>query len=79
MDPKLPDLNRRARIDDGIRQRLPTAEQRPIYRWSISRRQFVATVGLLTGGVVMGFPIHGSGATVTEVEQPTAEAGAVPL
>ena len=53
-------------------------EQRPIYRWSISRRQFVATAGLLTGGAVMGFPIRGGG-TVIEVEQPVSEAAAIPL
>jgi len=54
-------------------------QQRPIYRWSISRRQFVASAGLLTGGAVMGFPIRGSGVTVIEVEQSSAESGAIPL
>lgn len=54
-------------------------QEHPISRWSVSRREFVATAGLLTGGAVMGFPIHGSGATVTEVEQPAAENGAIPL
>jgi xanthine dehydrogenase YagT iron-sulfur-binding subunit len=53
-------------------------DQRPIYRWSISRRQFVATAGLLTGGAVMGFPIRGGG-TVIEVEQPASEVAAIPL
>lgn len=56
-----------------------TQQQRPIYRWSISRREFVAAAGLLTGGAVMGFPIRGSGVTVIEVEQTAAEAGAMPL
>jgi xanthine dehydrogenase YagT iron-sulfur-binding subunit len=56
-----------------------TQQQRPIYRWSISRREFVAAAGLLTGGAVMGFPIRGSGVTMIEVEQPAAEAGAMPL
>jgi hypothetical protein len=31
-------------------------QQRPIHRWSITQRQFVATAGILTGGAVMGFP-----------------------
>jgi len=53
--------------------------QRPIYRWSMSRREFVASAGVLTGGAVMGFPIRGSGATVIEVEQSSAESGAIPL
>jgi xanthine dehydrogenase YagT iron-sulfur-binding subunit len=54
-------------------------QERPIHRWSINRRQFVAGAGLFTGGVVMGFPIHGSGATVVEVEQSSDETGAIPL
>lgn len=57
---------------------IKTQQQRPIYRWYITRRQFVATAGILTGGAVMGFPIHSSGATVTEIEQPAA-ATALPL
>jgi xanthine dehydrogenase YagT iron-sulfur-binding subunit len=56
-----------------------TTQQRPIYCWSISRRQFVAAAGLLTGGAVMGFPIRGSGTTVIEVEQPATESEAMPL
>jgi xanthine dehydrogenase YagT iron-sulfur-binding subunit len=66
-------------VKPGSRNSETMQQQRPIYRWSISRREFVATAGLLTGGVVMGFPIRGSGVTVVEVEQPSAEAGAMPL
>jgi xanthine dehydrogenase YagT iron-sulfur-binding subunit len=47
-------------------------QERPIYPWEITRRAFVATAGVLTGGVVMGFPIRGSGATVAEVEESAA-------
>ncbi|MGB8129074.1 MAG: 2Fe-2S iron-sulfur cluster-binding protein [Candidatus Angelobacter sp.] len=56
-----------------------TQQEQPIYRWSISRREFVSTAGLFAGGAVMGFPIRGSGATAIEVEQSAAEAGAIPL
>jgi xanthine dehydrogenase YagT iron-sulfur-binding subunit len=66
-------------VKPGSRNSETTQQQPLIYRWSISRREFVATAGLLTGGVVMGFPIRGSGVTVVEVEQPYAEAGAMPL
>jgi xanthine dehydrogenase YagT iron-sulfur-binding subunit len=66
-------------VKPGSRNSGATQQQPLIYRWSISRREFVATAGLLTGGVVMGFPIRGSGVTVIEVEQPYAEAGAMPL
>ncbi|HEY1937373.1 MAG TPA: 2Fe-2S iron-sulfur cluster-binding protein [Candidatus Angelobacter sp.] len=53
-------------------------EARPIYPWEITRRAFVVTAGILTSGVVMGFPIRGSGATVAEVEE-SASVGTVPM
>jgi xanthine dehydrogenase YagT iron-sulfur-binding subunit len=77
VDRKAPDPERIYR-ETKSRQAEAEQQERPIYRWSISRRQFVAAAGLLTGGAVMGFPIRGSGSTVAEIEEPTA-AATVPL
>jgi xanthine dehydrogenase YagT iron-sulfur-binding subunit len=77
VDRKAPDQERIYR-ETKSRQAEAEQQERPIYRWSISRRQFVAAAGLLTGGAVMGFPIRGSGVTVAEIEEPTA-AATVPL
>ncbi|HEX3155257.1 MAG TPA: hypothetical protein VHV32_11560, partial [Candidatus Angelobacter sp.] len=80
VDPKLPDPDITNTMHKDMQPQLPAAQQqRPIYRWSMSRREFVSTAGLLTGGAVMGFPIRGSGATVTEVEQHADETTAIPL
>jgi xanthine dehydrogenase YagT iron-sulfur-binding subunit len=77
-DPKRPDPDITKTMHKEMQ--LPVAEQqRPIYRWSMSRRQFVATAGLLSGGAVMGFPIRCSGSTVIEIEQPATQADAMPL
>ncbi|MFL6313914.1 MAG: 2Fe-2S iron-sulfur cluster-binding protein [Terriglobales bacterium] len=80
VDSKLPDPDIAERVHKNMKPQLAAAEQqRPIYPWSMSRRQFVATAGVLTGGAVMGFTIHGSGATVIEMEQPATQADAMPL
>jgi xanthine dehydrogenase YagT iron-sulfur-binding subunit len=80
VDSKLPDPDIAERVHKNMQPQLAAAEQqRPIYPWSMSRRQFVATAGVLTGGAVMGFPIRGSGATVIEMEQPATQADAMPL
>jgi xanthine dehydrogenase YagT iron-sulfur-binding subunit len=80
VDSKLPDPDIAERVHKNMQPQLAAAEQqRPIYPWSMSRRQFVATAGVLTGGAVMGFPIHGSGATVIEMDQPATQADAMPL
>ena len=71
MDGKTPEPE--SRREECERQNYPAEKQeRPIYPWKITRRTFMATAGVLTGGMVMGFPIRGSGLAVAEIEDPDA-------